>query len=116
MSASGTGTIQKYWIDDEYDFSFMRAFCQVSVGVWCLSNIIRAFEHGELSLFEITTAENWPYIIIIIIIIIIVIIIIMILESFPKKRFCKSNEIIWIIAIVGFAPISLFVAFIILYE
>ena len=72
-------------------FSFMCTFCQVSAGVWCLFIIIRAFEYGELSLFEVIGIFSWT------------------------TLFVNSNDIICIIAIVGFAPI-LFVAFIVLYE
>ena len=39
-------------------FIILCAFCQMSAGVWYMSDIISPFEHGNLSLFEISTIEN----------------------------------------------------------
>ena len=43
--------------------TFYHIVCifRVSAGVCCLSDIISAFEHGDLSLFESSAIENWHY-------------------------------------------------------
>ena len=44
-----------------WHFIILCAFFYVSAGVCCLSDIISAFEHGDLSLFESSAIENWHY-------------------------------------------------------